>query len=324
MNEVALPTGVTWRPLSREDSGAMSELQQACFAVDGGYRLTASEMRDEFDAYGDHSETDSIGGFDEASRLVAAGWCQIPESAETERRAFVWLLVHPDRRGVGVEDTLVDWIEWRARDRLGEIDDGLPVALYRYEVHDTMTADLALMDRHGYVRARYFTENARDLGKPIAEAPLDSGLTVRPWSADVSEDARLVHNTSFADNWGAEPSTKEMWLLFQKEFFLPEASWVVYDDAEPVAYLKSSKYPHDFDDRGRTEAWIEGIGTVPSHRRRGIASALVTMAMRTFGKNGMEYACLGVDSDNATGANRLYERLGFVPEQRWTAFRKPL
>lgn len=72
MNEVALSAGVTWRPLSREDAGAMSELQQACFAVDGGYRLTASEMRDEFDAYGDHSETDSIGGFDAASHGIAS------------------------------------------------------------------------------------------------------------------------------------------------------------------------------------------------------------------------------------------------------------
>ena len=87
MSEVALPAGVTWRPLRREDRGDV-RASPACSAVDGGYRLTASEMRDEFDAYGDHSETDSIGGFDSASHLVAAGWCQIPESAETERRAL--------------------------------------------------------------------------------------------------------------------------------------------------------------------------------------------------------------------------------------------
>ena len=28
MSEVVLPAGVTWRPLRREDAGAMSELQQ--------------------------------------------------------------------------------------------------------------------------------------------------------------------------------------------------------------------------------------------------------------------------------------------------------
>lgn len=324
MSDVTLPAGMTWRPLSLEDAEAMSVLQQACFAVDGGHRLTVGEMRDEFAAYGDLAETDSIGGFDAANRLVAAGWCQIPESVETEQRAFVWLFVHPVRRGVGVEDTLVEWIEWRARESVGDTGAGLPAALYRYEVYETMAADLALMNRHGYVAARFFTEDARDLAEPIEEALLDGRLTARRWSAEISEDARLVHNTSFADHWGAQPSTKEMWLLFEREFFLPEASWVVYDGDEPVAYLKSSRYPHDFDDRGRTEAWIEGVGTVPSHRGRGIATALVTMAMRAFGEDGMEYACLGVDSESPTGANRLYERLSFVPEQRWTAFRKTL
>ncbi|MCH8129639.1 MAG: hypothetical protein IIC70_07040 [Acidobacteria bacterium] len=135
----------------------MSELQQACFAVDGGYRLTASEMRDEFDAYGDHSETDSIGGFDSASHLVAAGWCQIPESAETERRSFVWLFVHD-----------VGWVSWTPCSSGSGGERGMILAiwatawrlLYRYEVYDTMTADSAFMDRHGFVRARYFTENA--------------------------------------------------------------------------------------------------------------------------------------------------------------------
>ena len=47
------------------------------------------------------------------------------------------------------------------------------------------------------------------------------------------------------------------------------------------------------------------------------------MALLGFREDGMEYACLGVDSENPTGANRIYERLGFVPEKRTMAFRKP-
>jgi len=326
MTELSLPEieGATWRPLQPADAEAMSTLQQACFVVDGGYRITPTEMREEFELYGNDHGADSIGGFDGAGNLVASGWCQIPEAAETERRAFVFLLVHPEYRGGGIEDPLLAWIEGRAVQRARAEEDGLSNAIYRYLVYDTMTGDIELMERHGYTAARFFTENARDLVEPIPEARLDAGLVARRWSNEISEDGRAVHNAAFADHWGTQPSTQQAWEGVVNEFFLPEASWVVYDGDLPVAYLRSWKYPHDFEDRGRTESWIEGLGTVASHRGRGIATALLEMAMESYREDGVEYACLGVDSESPTGANRLYQRLGFVPERQWMAFRKPL
>ena len=101
-------------------------------------------------------------------------------------------------------------------------------------------------------------------------------------------------------------------------------SWVVYDGDTPVAYVQCSKSPHDWADKGRTEAWGEGLGTIESHRGRGIASALITMVLRAFRDDGMEYAILGVDSENPSGANRMYERFGIVPERRMITFRKPV
>jgi len=105
-------------------------------------------------------------------------------------------------------------------------------------------------------------------------------------------------------------------------FFEPATSWVAYDGPVAVAYVKSGEYPYDFEDRGRTESWIEGVGTLPSRRGRGIASALITIAMVGYRDDGMESDCLEVDSENSTGANRLYERLGLAPEKRSVAFRK--
>jgi GNAT superfamily N-acetyltransferase len=318
------PNGITWRPLSVDDAEAMSALQQACFEVDGGYRITPSEMAAEFDRYGENVDIDAIGAFTVDGDLQAIGWCQASGSAATEHRYFVFLYLHPGIRGGGIEDALVDWIEQRARHRLEAVGDELPGALYRYEVYASMGPDIELMERHGFAPARYFTESARPLADPIPDLALPAPLEARSWSDAVSADGRAVHNASFADHWGSQPVAIESWESVEREFFLPDASWVVYDADVPVAYLKSARYPHDFADRGRTEAWIEGIGTVRSHRRRGIGSALLTMAMCTFRDDGIQYACLGVDSASPTGANRLYERLGFVPERRWIAFRKEL
>ena len=92
--------------------------------------------------------------------------------------------------------------------------------------------------------------------------------------------------------------------------------------ARPSPSCLSAAFPHDFEDKGRKEAWIEGLGTVRSHRKRGIASTLVTMAMEKFKADGMDFAVLGVDSENASGAYHIYEALGFIPDRRSVAYIK--
>lgn len=326
MCAVELPelADAVWRPLSAEDAEAMSALQQACFAVDGGYRITAVEMREEFDRFGADAPTCSIGAFTPGERLLAFGWAQVPDSGVTEHRGFVWMEVDPEYRGA-VEDGLLAWVEHAGGCRLRLFADGFPTAMYRYEVYDWMADTIALMERHGYEIARYFTESIRDLSLPIEDRPLPDGLIVRPWSPSAEADALAVRNAAFADHWGSQPIEADAWRSYNAgEFFEADTSWVAYDGSTPVAYVKSAKYPHDFDDRGRTESWIEGVGTVQSHRGNGIASALITRALLGFRADNMEYACLGVDSENPTGANQTYERLGFAPEKRTLAFRKPV
>jgi ribosomal protein S18 acetylase RimI-like enzyme len=84
----------------------------------------------------------------------------------------------------------------------------------------------------------------------------------------------------------------------------------------------SGKWPHDFEDRGFTHSWILSLGVVRTHRKRGIASAMIARAMRDFADDGMEYAMLDVDSANPTGAYGLYEALGFVHARQTVALIK--
>jgi mycothiol synthase len=324
MDRLVLPEipGAVWRPLVPDDAEAMANLHNACHEVDHTFRMTPGEMRDEFDRFGENAHADSIGAFTGDGELVALGWGLVPPSGTTENRAFVWLLVRPSIRG-SVEDALLDWIEDATVERLRSFADGLPMAMYRFDVYEWMMDEADLFQRHGFVPSRYFTENVRDLAEPIEAAPLSDDLEARPWSDEAVGDSLAVHNAAFVDHWGSQPIEREHWdTFYTNEFFQPQMSWVVYDGDTPVAYMQCSKYPHDWEDRGRTEAWIDGIGTIRSHRGRGVASALITMAMRSFRDDALEFAVLGVDSENPTGANRIYERLGFIPEKRMVAFRK--
>ena len=57
-------------------------------------------------------------------------------------------------------------------------------------------------------------------------------------------------------------------------------------------------------------------------RRRGLGRALLVGSLRLFRARGLTTAGLGVDTENVTGALRLYESVGYRPYQRWASFRK--
>jgi ribosomal protein S18 acetylase RimI-like enzyme len=53
-----------------------------------------------------------------------------------------------------------------------------------------------------------------------------------------------------------------------------------------------------------------------SERGRGLGAALVRQGLAEFARRGVAGVGLKVDAANPTGALRLYERLGFVLDQR--------
>ncbi|WP_334684704.1 GNAT family N-acetyltransferase [Mycetocola sp. CAN_C7] len=56
---------------------------------------------------------------------------------------------------------------------------------------------------------------------------------------------------------------------------------------------------------------MELIGVVRDWRGRRLAPALISRLLTSFGEAGLERAVLDVDTASPTGANSLYERLGF-------------
>jgi mycothiol synthase len=71
---------------------------------------------------------------------------------------------------------------------------------------------------------------------------------------------------------------------------------------------------------GATNSYIDLIGVVRAHRRRGIAPAVVDATLAAIAAAGLERAVLDVDTASPTGANTLYEGLGFHATERMVAF----
>jgi GNAT superfamily N-acetyltransferase len=296
-------------------------LIDACFEVDGGYRIAASELLAELDLPDGDPVEDTLIGVTPAGQIVALGWAIAPAGATATFRIFDWNYVHPGFRGLGIGSFLLDW--WEQRGRTLTIASQLPGSLRQYP-YDWQTDRIELLANHGYRPERHFIELERDLAAPVPKPALPSGIRIEPWEPAMLEPARHISNAAFADHWGSEPFEPERWASWHDEFFHHSASAMAFAGEEPVALIMCAVYPHDFEDRGRSEGWIERLGTLQASRGRGLASALVNRAMQVFRHDELDYALLGVDADSPTGAMSMYERLGFTALRQSIAYVKQI
>ncbi len=70
--------------------------------------------------------------------------------------------------------------------------------------------------------------------------------------------------------------------------------------------------------------WVKDLAVHPDWRRHGLGEALLRHTFHELWRRGVPRIGLKVDSNNGTGAPRLYERLGFVTDRRYPMLAKRL
>ena len=224
-----------------------------------------------------------------------------------EGQDFVHAAVDP-----GVGDALIAHVEQQARRRGFE----------RVEV-TAVPEDVPLYSaaqRNGYTLQREVFRMWRMLTDELPEPVWPAGLTVRTYT---DGDAVRVH--ALLDDeykgWDAQyvGRSHEGWLTFMTEHddFDPEMWFLVERAGELVACALHWKVH-----QGR--GWVKDIVVRPSERGQGVAKALLHHGFRAYAERGGDRVGLKVDSTNPTGAIQLYERLGFVTDQRLGIWQKQL
>lgn len=254
------------------------------------------------------------------------GWWFIEGEDGPYLYAIVGFLV-PDFRRKGIGQLMVGWME----DRLRAISAGHPPErskFYQVFVSDSETGLVNLLEKKGYQAIRYFYEMVRPSLDDIPDFPLPAGLEVRPV---LPEHYRLLWDAAdeaFRDHWGYAHLTEEdyqAWLNNSREF-QPHLFQVAWDiESNQVAgqvqtfidHLENEKYQ-------RKRGYTEGISVRRTWRRRGLARALIARSLQVQKEAGMTESALGVDSENLSGATRIYEECGFRVVKRSAAYRKEL
>lgn len=237
-----------------------------------------------------------------------------------EERCYVFGRVHPGYRRQGLGTALVRWGIERAAEQLRSSGSDLP-AYVRTSVQDGIGDAATVFHRLGMAPVRYSDELLRPL-TDLPAPPTVDGVRIVAWPDDRDEEIRVEKNIAFEHHWGSTPTSPHHWNQMVRGYGArPDLSFVALDRHDRVvAHCLNKRFEADDELLGRRDAWIDNLGTLPEWRGRGVASALIAASLHAFAAEGLTHASIGVDSENPSGAVRLYRSLGFEPNLRLVTF----
>ncbi|WP_091179319.1 GNAT family N-acetyltransferase [Paramicrobacterium humi] len=311
------PDVATWRPAKRDDLDDIMTMLDAVRRADHpAWSVTRTEIDDAMGSSMLDLATDSLLALDESGTVIAFGIAAIAQGQATRVQVYLDGAVHPDWRGRGIGRLLLAWQRDRSLQLLAASDKPLPGWSMLHEAESNVPAQ-HLAERAGFTLTRYFTQMVRRLDEPIEPIPAKADVQIVPLSADLIEATRVARNDAFRDHWGSQPMTVERWghLTSSPEFRndLSRVAVVPGEDGSRrvVAFALTSVNESDWDAAGYAKAYIEYVGVVRDHRGQRLAPAVIAAALQAHKSAGIERSELDVDSDSPTGANTLYQSMGF-------------
>jgi mycothiol synthase len=275
------------RELRDADAEAVAALFVEAFG--DARRLDAEEIRSWID--NEDLKPENLRVLEEDGRVVGYGdvW---PEEDN----------VQLDVAAPGHWEPFLDWAEAEAA--------GRRIRVFVPERHEL--ARIAQTRGYRLWRSSYTMEADLPVDGPVVPA----GIEVRSYRPDVDGEAvRQALNESFAD----DPFHHDVTSSNFREFYLKSRGfepslWLFGWDGDELAGFVLAYSQHVGDP---ALGWVGTLGVRPAWRRRGLGEALLRAGFAALYTRGLRRVGLGVDTENITGALRLYERVGMRPVRRF-------
>jgi ribosomal protein S18 acetylase RimI-like enzyme len=197
--------------------------------------------------------------------------------------------------------------------------------LFESYAADTEHGANALLLAAGFEPVRYFFEMVRRPLTNFPAAEMPEGLEVRPVEPG---HVRLIWEAmteAFQDHWGHVSPEEEAFNEFKDSPLTDLTLWKIAWDRDQIAGMVLNYVnEHENQEYNRRRGYTEDISVRRPWRRKGLARSLLVQSMQMFKDMGMEETALGVDTENLSGALRLYQGVGYREVQRFITYRKVL
>jgi len=151
---------------------------------------------------------------------------------------------------------------------------------------------------------------------------LPGNLLVRsPRMDDLEAVLAVINDCDLADDGMLDHSIDELKAFWQSSNFNLEtdALWFMAFDGDQLAGGILCEY-----ERGLDLGWVGSVAVRRPWRRKGLGNALLHHAFAEYYRRGVYKVGLAVDSQNLTGATRLYERVGMHVALQRNTYEKEL
>jgi GNAT superfamily N-acetyltransferase len=180
----------------------------------------------------------------------------------------------------------------------------------------------------GFTQIRTYWRMVREINGMPEIPTWPEGIIVRSVRRNEEHKAISAAYESFQDHWGFIPEPfenyLERWLYFisHNDEYDPDLWFLAEENGEIVG--ESLCYAKTNDDP--LMGWVGNLAVRRPWRKRGVGLALLSHSFNELYWRGSRRVGLGVDSQNLTGATRLYEKAGMHPDPVWTnhAYEKEL
>lgn len=258
----------------------------------------------------------------------------------SEEKSGLWVYTHfgflkPAWRRRGIGRAMLQILQMRLREiAAGHLANGErqadSPAVFRSWASESEKNCCALLASEGFQPIRYGYTMVRSDLENIPDLALPPGIEVRP--VDWESHRRQIFDAeqeAFRDHWGYIEPTEEIYKAWVGEIDddpdLDPSLWrVAWQGNEVVGMVRSFILADENLEYDRLRGYTEHISVRRPWRRQGIARSLIGMSLRALKERGMTEAALGVDTENTSGALRIYEFMGFRPVKVHITFDKPL
>ena len=251
---------------------------------------------------------------DDDQRILGFSFLQPVERADLQAFASV----RPEARGQGIGSALLAHVERRASEQLGRFAPEMRVVIQQWITGGHRPARL-LLESSGYAVVRHNLGMILELAVEPAAPVWPAGITVRnPTSEADLRAAFVAYREAFQDHWGYAEQSYDEFVRTAIEIDTYDPSlWFLAMDGDVITGVAMCE---TLPDRG----WVNDLAVRRPWRGRGLGEALLRHSFGEFYRRGQHTIGLGVDSQNLTGATRLYARVGMRAERQYDICEKVL